>query len=78
MLYREVYTGDMLARIILAVVVAVVVTLACVLLGSILVALTVQIAVTIGDFLKNYAAVIGVLAGLWWFFAGPRQPLPLV
>ena len=54
----------------LAVVVAVVVTLACVLLGTILQSLTVAVAVTIGDFLKTYAAVLGVLAGLWWFFVG--------
>lgn len=64
----------MLARIILAVVVAVVVTLACVLLGSILTALTVQVAITIGDFLKSYSSVIGILAGLWWFFAAPNRP----
>jgi len=60
----------MLGRLIKAVVVAVVVTLACILLGLILNSLTVQIAVTIGNFLKTYGAVIGVLAGLWYFFAG--------
>lgn len=61
----------MIGKLVLAVVVAVVVTLGCILLGSILNALTVQIAVTIGNFLKSYAAVIGILAGLWYFFAGP-------
>lgn len=60
----------MLSRLILAVVVAVVVTLACVLVGGILTGLGVAVAVTIGDFLKTYSAVLGVLAGLWWFFAG--------
>lgn len=60
----------MLARIALAVVVAVVVTLGCLLLGAILAALTVQVAITIGDFLKSYSSVIGILAGLWFFFAG--------
>ncbi len=60
----------MLRRLILAVVVAVVVTLACYLLGSILDTLKVQIAITIGDFLKTYGGVLGVLAGLWHFFAG--------
>jgi hypothetical protein len=61
---------SMLSRLILAVVVAVVVTLACILLGAILHALTVSIALTIGDFLKTYSAVIGILAGLWYFFQG--------
>lgn len=60
----------MLSRIVLAVVVAVVVTLACILLGGILISLGVTIAVTIGTFLKDYAGVIGVLSGLWYFFAG--------
>lgn len=65
----------MLARIALAVVVAVVVTLGCLLLGAILAALTVQVAITIGDFLKSYSSVIGILAGLWFFFAGgPGYP----
>jgi hypothetical protein len=59
----------MLARLILAVVVAVVVTLGCILLGDLLGALTVQVAITIGNFLKNYSTVIGILAGLWYFFA---------
>lgn len=60
----------MLRKLILAVVVAVVVTLACLLLGALLQNLNVAVAVTIGNFLKNYAAVLGILAGLWHFFAG--------
>lgn len=60
----------MLGKLVLSVVVAVVVTLGCVLVGSILTTLTVDVAVTIGNFLKVYSAVIGVLAGLWYFFAG--------
>lgn len=60
----------MLAKLILSVVVAVIVTLGCVLVGSILAALNVSVAITIGDFLRSYSAVIGVLAGLWYFFAG--------
>lgn len=59
----------MFNRLVLAVVVAVVVTLACILVGAILVALGVDIAVTIGNFLKGYAGILGVLAGLWYFFA---------
>ena len=64
----------MISRIVLAVVVAVVVTLACLLLGGILETLKVAIAVTIGQFLESYGAVIGVLAGLWYFFSGASWP----
>lgn len=60
----------MIEKLILAVIVAVTVTLACVLLGLILISLKVDIATTVGTFLKGYSAVIGILAGLWYFFAG--------
>lgn len=60
----------MISRLILALVVAIIVTLACTLLGAILVALSVDIAVTIGDWLKHYSAILGVLAGLWFYFTG--------
>lgn len=60
----------MLNRVIQGVIVAVVVTLACILLGAILIALKVDIATTVGDFLKQYAAALGILAGLWHYFAG--------
>ena len=57
----------------LAVVVGVVVTLACILLGAILVTLKVDLAVTVGEFLKVYGGVFGVLAALWHFFSGSPQ-----
>jgi hypothetical protein len=60
----------MIRRIVLAVLIAVIVTLGCTLLGTLLDSLTVAVAITIGDFLKAYAAVIGIIAGLWYFFAG--------
>lgn len=60
----------MLARLVLAVVVAVVVGLVCLLVGSILVTLRVPIAVTVGEYLDAWGWVIGVLAGLWYFFSG--------
>lgn len=60
----------MLFKLIAAVVVAVVVTLACILLGGILDTLKVDVAVTVGNFLKNYGAILGVVAGLWYFVAG--------
>ncbi len=64
----------MIARLVLAVVVAVVVGLVCILLGDILSTLKVPIAVTIGDFLSAWGWVIGVLAGLWYFFSGGSFP----
>lgn len=60
----------MLRKLILAVVVAVVVTLVCYLVGAVLDQLKVQIAITVGDFLKSYGGVIGILAGIWYYFAG--------
>lgn len=60
----------MLMKLISAVVVAVVVTLACLLLGTILVTLKVDVAITVGEWLESYAAVLGVLAGLWHFASG--------
>lgn len=60
----------MIRKLILAVVVAVVVTLACILLGLILATLKVKIAKTVGNFLEEYGPVVGVLAGLWYYFAG--------
>ena len=60
--------SPLITRLVLAVIIAVIVTLLCILLGGILTTLKVDIAVTIGDFLKNYGAVLGVLAGLWYFF----------
>lgn len=60
----------MLSKLVLAVVVGVIVTLACVLVGDLLDALTVQLAITIGNWLKTYSAVLGILAALWYFFAG--------
>ncbi len=64
----------MLSRLILAVVVAVIVTLACFLLGAILITLKVDIAITIGNWLKTYGSVLGILAGLWYFFTNQTWP----
>ena len=69
----------MIARVVLAVVVAVVVGIVLVaLLGPILDTLKVPIATTIGEFFVAWGYVIGVLCGLWYFFAGgfsfPSKP----
>lgn len=58
----------MLRRIIISVIVGVAVTLACILVGNLLAALNFPVAVTVGNFLENYSGLIGVLAGLWYFF----------
>jgi hypothetical protein len=76
----------MIARVVLAVVIAVVVGIVLVgLLGPVLVTIKVPIAVTVGRFFEDWGFVIGVLAGLWYFFSrgfslpsfgGPRAPAP--
>ena len=60
----------MLKRIGIAVVLAVGVGLGCMLLGAIFTALKVDIAVQVGEFLKEWGFVIGVLVGLYHFFTG--------
>lgn len=59
----------MLNRVVLAVVVGVVVTLVCLLVGALLVVLKIDLAVTVGTFLKQWGGAIGILAALWYFFA---------
>jgi len=60
--------GGLLKVGILAVIVAAVTGLLLTLLGAILVALSVPILVTIGGFIAMWAWVLGILAGLWYFF----------
>jgi hypothetical protein len=64
----------MITRLVLSVIVAIVTGLVCLLLGAILVGLSIPIATTVGDFLSRWAWAIGILAGLWYFFAG-RMPV---
>lgn len=65
-----------IGRAVLAVVVAVVVGLVLVgLLGPILVALAVPPAVVVGEFFVRYGWVLGILAGLWFYFSGAGFPL---
>lgn len=66
----------MINKLVLAVVVAVVVTLACVLVGGILQSLSVSVATTVGNFLVKYSYALGVLAGLWYYFAGGSFNFP--
>lgn len=61
----------LIGRVVLAVIVAVVVGIVLVaLLGPILAGLNVPIAETVGQFFIEYGWLLGVLAGLWQFFAG--------
>lgn len=64
----------MIGRLVLALVVAIVTGLVCLLLGTILRSLGIPIAETVGGFLAHWAWVIGILAGLWYFFTGGTLP----
>jgi uncharacterized membrane protein YvlD (DUF360 family) len=60
-----------IARAVLALVVAIVVGLLLTyLLGPILLMLAIPIATVVGDFFVRWGWVLGILAGLWFFFAG--------
>ena len=61
---------SLLARIVVAVVIGVLVTIACIFVGTVLASLEVAIAVTVGDLLKRFAGVFGVLAFLYYAAAG--------
>ena len=60
-----------LRKFILAIVVWVVVALVCVLLGDLLSTMKAAPLTAIGGFLDTWAWVLGFLAGLWYYFAGP-------
>lgn len=60
----------MLRRIGIAVVIGVAVFLGCILLGGLFVTLKADFAITVGNFLKSYAGVIGLLAALYAYFTG--------
>lgn len=64
------YNALMLKRIILSVIVGIAVALVCLLLGALLITIKVDFAVAIGEFLNQYAGVIGLLAGIWYYFTG--------
>ena len=63
----------MVRKILLALVIAVIATLITMLLGYVLIALALPIAVTVGKFMTQWATVIGVLAGLYWYLAGSAR-----
>ena len=60
----------MIELLVLSVVVAVIVGLVCVaLLGPLISALPGPFAAAVGSFFTKYGWVLGVLAGLWYFFS---------
>lgn len=60
----------MLRKGILAVVVGVVTALMVALVGSVLAEVNQDMVATLGDFLKTYSFLFGVLAGIWYYFTG--------
>lgn len=60
----------MISNLIRSLVVAIVATLGSILLGSLLMALGggFAIIVVIGSFMKEFATLLGLLAGLWYYF----------
>jgi hypothetical protein len=66
----------MIARLVMSLVVAVIVSLVLVyLLGPILVGLVIPIAVVVGEFLVRFGFILGILAGLAYFFSGQTWPM---
>jgi hypothetical protein len=64
----------MLTRIVLAIIVAAAVGLGCIFLGMLLASLGIPITDAVAAFLTTWGWVIGVLAGLWFFFSGGSFP----
>lgn len=63
----------MLSPVIQAVVVGIIVWLVCILVGGLLVAaVPLSWVDTIGNFLVNFGALLGLLATLWYYFSGRR------
>lgn len=60
----------MLEAIIIALIVGLIVGLGCVLLGRVLKSIGVPPAEAVGGFFEQFAWAIGIVAALWFFFAG--------
>jgi hypothetical protein len=66
----------MIARIVLACVVGAVTFLVCILVGGLLGSIGIPFIAVVGAFLVQWAPVIGLLAALWYFFAGGSFSIP--
>lgn len=67
----------MLLRALWALGVLVITVIVCLLLGALLLTINQETIQSIGNFLKQYAGLIGILAALLYFFFGYR-PAPRV
>lgn len=66
----------MIGRVVLAIVIAVFVGVILLLLGDVLDTLKAPLATAVGGWLKDWGWVLGVLAGLWFFFSGGSVSFP--
>lgn len=57
----------MLTRLVLSVVVGIVTAIVIYLLGVVLIEVDAE---SVGNFFKNVAGILGLLAGIWYFFVG--------
>ncbi len=64
----------MLKKALIAILVAILVAIVCVLLGALLILFKVEIATSIGNFLKEQATLIGILGGVVYFVSGYLSP----
>jgi hypothetical protein len=68
----------MLSRIVLAIITGIVTTIVLMFIGTLLVTMDINWVVATGAFLKEFAGLLGLLAALWYFFAGysywPHRP----
>jgi hypothetical protein len=62
----------MIEHVVIAILVACIVGLVCVFAGRMLKAAGVPFLVAAGGFLEQFAWGIGLIAGLWFYFGGPR------
>jgi hypothetical protein len=59
-------------RILYAIGVGLIALIVCLLIGAILTAVGLP---QVGNFLKSYAALVGLLCGLWFFFVDGKRAL---
>lgn len=59
----------MVNRVVLAVIIGIAVALGCGFLGTVLQATDQSLAEAVGSFLRAFSVLIGILAGLYWFFS---------
>ena len=64
----------MIEQIVIAILVGAIAWLVCKLLGAVLSTLAIPPIVAVGGFLSQFAYVIGVIVGLWYFFTGGGLP----